>query len=179
MQFTITYWDDTENKEITQFDIANAGNGAYTYLSFPKGINPNNYQSVSVSGVPEGATIAGDFWKPFTDPSCNWTVPNYKWDATAAPSLFDANVVVHLIHKTQDVTNTDPGAQETRTVTADFVKINENGTPEAAPFYSATLDVYYIRKATKDLVTGKVTYGNWKLNTNKGTNGLQVVSGAD
>lgn len=178
MQFTITYWDDTENKEITQFDIANAGNGAYTYLSFPKGINPNNYQSVSVSGVPEGATIAGDFWKPFTDPSCNWTVPNYKWDATAAPSLFDANVVVHLIHKTQDVTNTDPGAQETRTVTADFVKINENGTPEAAPFYSATLDVYYIRKATKDLVTGKVTYGNWKLNTNKGTNGLQVVSGA-
>ena len=178
MQFTITYWDDTENKEITQFDIANAGNGAYTYLSFPKGINPNNYQSVSVSGVPEGATIAGDFWKPFTDPSCNWTVPNYKWDATAAPSLFDANVVVHLIHKTQDVTNTDPGAQETRTVTADFVKINENGTPEAAPFDSATLDVYYIRKATKDLVTGKVTYGNWKLNTNKGTNGLQVVSGA-
>ncbi|AYN49317.1 Serine-aspartate repeat-containing protein D [Lactobacillus johnsonii] len=178
MQFTITYWDDTENKEITQFDIANAGNGAYTYLSFPKGINPNNYQSVSVSGVPEGATIAGDFWKPFTDPSCNWTVPNYKWDATAAPSLFDANVVVHLIHKTQDVTNTDPGAQETRTVTADFVKINENGTPEAAPFDSATLDVYYIRKATKDLVTGRVTYGNWKLNTNKGTNGLQVVSGA-
>ena len=178
MQFTITYGDDTENKEITQFDIANAGNGAYTYLSFPKGINPNNYQSVSVSGVPEGATIAGDFWKPFTDPSCNWTVPNYKWDATAAPSLFDANVVVHLIHKTQDVTNTDPGAQETRTVTADFVKINENGTPEAAPFDSATLDVYYIRKATKDLVTGKVTYGNWKLNTNKGTNGLQVVSGA-
>lgn len=63
-------------------------------------------------------------------------------------------------------------------MTADFVKINENGTPEAAPFYSATLDVYYIRKATKDLVTGKVTYGNWKLNTNKGTNGLQVVSGA-
>ncbi|GFI20151.1 MBG domain-containing protein [Lactobacillus johnsonii] len=178
MQFTITYWDDTENKEITQFDIKNAGNGGYTYLSFPKGINPNNYQSVSVSGVPEGATIAGDFWKPFTDPSCNWTVPNYKWDATAAPSLFDANVVVHLIHKTQDVTNTDPGAQETRTVTADFVKINENGTPEAAPFDSATLDVYYIRQATKDLVTGKVTYGNWKLNTSKGTNGLQVASGS-
>ncbi|MCC4411547.1 BspA family leucine-rich repeat surface protein [Limosilactobacillus reuteri] len=178
MQFTITYWDDTENKEITQFDIKNAGNGAYTQFSFPEGVNPNNYQSVSVSGVPEGATIAGDFWKPFTDPSCNWTVPNYKWDATAAPSLFDANVVVHLIHKTQDVTNTDPGAQETRTVTADFVKINENGTPEETPFNSATLDVYYIRQATKDLVTGKVTYGDWKLNTSKGTNGLQVASGS-
>ena len=178
MQFTITYWDDTENKEITQFDIKNAGNGAYTQFSFPEGVNPNNYQSVSVSGVPEGATIAGDFWKPFTDPSCNWTVPNYKWDATAASSLFDANVVVHLIHKTQDVTNTDPGAQETRTVTADFVKLNENGTPEETPFNSATLDVYYIRQATKDLVTGKVTYGDWKLNTSKGTNGLQVTSGS-
>ncbi|MCH5379727.1 MBG domain-containing protein [Limosilactobacillus reuteri] len=179
MQFTITYWDDTENKEIVQFDIANAGNGAYdNQLSFPKGVNTNNYQSVSVSGVPAGADFAGDFWKPFTDQSCNWTIPNYKWDSAAAPSLFNANIVVHLVHKTQDVTNTDPGAQETRTVTADFVKINENGTPEAAPFDSATLDVYYIRKATKDLVTGKVTYGNWKLNTNKGSNGFQIVSGA-
>lgn len=178
MQFTITYWDDTENKKITQFDITNAGNGAYTRLTFPDGVNPGNYQSVSISGVPAGATVAGDFWISFTDPSCNWTIPNYRWDAAAAPSLYGANVVVHLIHKTQDVTNTDPAAQETRTVTADFVKINENGTPEAAPFDSATLDVYYIRKATKDLVTGKVTYGNWKLNTNKGTNGLQVVSGA-
>ncbi|MCC4347452.1 BspA family leucine-rich repeat surface protein [Limosilactobacillus reuteri] len=179
MQFTITYWDDTENKQIVQFDIKNAGNGAYdNQLSFPKGVNTHNYQSVSVSGVPAGADFAGDFWRPFTDQSCNWTIPNYKWDSAAAPSLFNANVVVHLIHKTQDVTNTDPGAQETRTVTADFVKINENGTPETAPFDSATLDVYYIRQATKDLVTGKVTYGNWKLNTSKGTNGLQVASGS-
>lgn len=179
MQFTITYWDDTENKEIVQFDIANAGNGGYdNQLSFPEGVNTNNYQSVSVSGVPAGATVAGDFWISFTDPSCNWTIPNYRWTTEAAPSLYGANVVVHLVHKTKDVTNTDPAAQETRTVTADFVKINENGTPEAAPFDSATLDVCYIRKATKDLVTDKVTYGNWKLNTNKGSNGFQIVSGA-
>ena len=179
MQFTITYWDDTENKEIVQFDIANAGNGAYSNtLKFPDGVNPGKYQSVSVSGVPAGATVAGDFWVSFTKPSCNWTIPNYKWTTEAAPSFYGANVVVHLVHKTKDVTNTEPAAQETRTVTADFVKINENGTPEAAPFDSATLDVYYIRQATKDLVTGKVTYGNWKLNTSKGTNGLQVASGS-
>ena len=179
MQFTITYWDDTENKEIVQFDIANAGNGGYdNQLSFPEGVNTNNYQSVSVSGVPAGATVAGDFWISFTDPSCNWTIPNYRWTTEAAPSFYGANVIVHLVHKTKDVTNTDPAAQETRTVTADFVKINENGTPEAAPFDSATLDVCYIRKATKDLVTDKVTYGNWKLNTNKGSNGFQIVSGA-
>ena len=179
MQFTITYWDDTENKEIVQFDIANAGNGGYdNQLSFPEGVNTNNYQSVSVSGVPAGATVAGDFWISFTDPSCNWTIPNYRWTTEAAPSFYGANVIVHLVHKTKDVTNTDPAAQETRTVTADFVKINENGTPEAATFDSATLDVCYIRKATKDLVTDKVTYGNWKLNTNKGSNGFQIVSGA-
>ncbi|MCW3764620.1 MBG domain-containing protein [Weissella confusa] len=178
MQFTITYWDDTENKQIVQFDIKNADNGGYSNnLKFPAGVDTGKYQSVGVTGVPEGASFTASY-KPFTDPNCDWTTPNYSWTDAAAPSLFDANIVVHLIHRTKDVTNTDPGAQETRTVTADFVKINENGTPEVTPFDSATLDVYYIRQATKDLVTGKVTYGDWQLNTNKGSNGFQIVSGA-
>lgn len=185
MQFTITYWDDTENKEIVQFDIKNAGNGAYdNQLSFPKGVNTHNYQSVSVSGVPAGATVAGDLWAPFTDPSCNWTIPNYKWTTEAAPSLYGANVVVHLVHKTQDVTNTDPAAQETRTVTVNYVKtkVNEDGTytEDGNAFTSAVLDVYYTRQATKDLVTGTVTYGPWQWNTKKGdsnTPGYHVVSG--
>ncbi len=185
MQFTITYWDDTKNKEIVQFNIKNAGNGAYdNQLSFPKGVNTHNYQSVSVSGVPAGADFAGDFWRPFTDQSCNWTIPNYKWDSAAAPSLFNANVVVHLIHKTQDVTNTDPGAQETRTVTVNYVKtkVNEDGTytEDGNAFASAVLDVYYTRQATKDLATGDTTYGPWQWNTKKGdssTPGYHVVSG--
>ncbi|MCC4382968.1 BspA family leucine-rich repeat surface protein [Limosilactobacillus reuteri] len=179
MQFTITYWDDTENKQIIQFDIKNADNGGYSNnLKFPAGVDAGKYQSVGVTGVPEGASFTASYHRPFTDPNCDWTTPNYSWTDAAAPSLFDANIVVHLIHRTKDVTNTDPGAQETRTVTADFVKINENGTSEVTPFDSATLDVYYIRQATKDLVTGKVTYGDWKLNTNKGTNGLQAASGS-
>lgn len=185
MQFTITYWDDTENKQIVQFDIKNPDNGGYSLdLKFPEGVNTGTYQSVSVSGVPAGATIAGDYWKPFTDRSCNWRVPNYKWDATAAPSLFNANVVVHLVHKTQDVTNTDPAAQETRTVTVNYVKtkVNEDGTytEDGNAFTSAVLDVYYTRQATKDLVTGTVTYGPWQWNTKKGdssTPGYYVVSG--
>ncbi|MRG62572.1 BspA family leucine-rich repeat surface protein [Lactobacillus reuteri] len=184
MQFTITYWDDTENKEITQFDIKNAGNGAYTRLTFPDGVNPVKYQSVSVSGVPAGATVAGDFWKPFTDPSCNWTIPNYKWTTEVAPSFYGANVVVHLVHKTQDVTNTDPAAQETRAVTVNYVKtkVNEDGTytEDGNAFTSAVLDVYYTRQATKDLVTGDITYGPWQWNTKKGdsnTPGYHVVSG--
>lgn len=101
-----------------------------------------------------------------------------------APSLFNANVVVHLVHKTQDVTDTDPGAQETRTVTVNYVKtkVNEDGTYTEAgnAFTSAVLDVYYTRQATKDLVTGTVTYGPWQWNTKKGdsnTPGFHVVSG--
>lgn len=185
MQFTITYWDDTENKQIVQFDIKNPDNGGYSNdLKFPEGVNTGTYQSVSVFGVPAGATIAGDYWKPFTDRSCNWRVPNYKWDATAAPSLFNTNVVVHLVHKTQDVTDTDPAAQETRTVTVNYVKtkVNEDGTytEDGNAFTSAVLDVYYTRQATKDLVTGTVTYGPWQWNTKKGdsnTPGYHVVSG--
>ncbi|EDX43010.1 MBG domain-containing protein [Limosilactobacillus reuteri] len=143
---------------------------------------------------------------PFSNPDCNWTIPNVTWLTTnnlesfngrleaigepahaaitseeankIAASLYGANMTVHLVHKTQDVTNTDPDAQETRTVTADFVKVNEDGNVQDTPFNSATLDVYYIRQATKDLVTGDVTYGDWKLNTSKGTNGLQVASGS-
>ena len=185
MQFTITYWDDTENKQIVQFDIKNPDNGGYSFdLKFPEGVNTGTYQSVSVSGVPAGATIAGNYWKPFTDRSCNWRVPNYKWDATAAPSLFNTNIVVHLVHKTQDVTNTDPAAQETRTVTVNYVKtkVNKDGTytEDGNAFTSAVLDVYYTRQATKDLVTGTVTYGPWQWNTKKGdssTPGYHVVSG--
>lgn len=110
----------------------------------------------------------------------NSRVPNYKWDATAAPSLFNTN----LVHKTQDVTDTDPAAQETRTVTVNYVKakVNEDGTYTEAgnAFTSAVLDVYYTRQATKDLVTGTVTYGPWQWNTKKGdsnTPGYHVVSG--
>lgn len=173
MQFTITYWDDTENKQIVQFDIKNPGNGGYSNdLKFPDGVNPAKYQSVSVSGVPAGATVAGDQWRSFTDPSCNWTIPNYKWTTEAAPSFYGANVVVHLVHKTKDVTNTDPAAQETRTVTVNYVKtkVNEDGTytEDGNAFTSAVLDVYYTRQATKDLVTGTVTYGPWQWNTKKG-----------
>ncbi|MRH72546.1 BspA family leucine-rich repeat surface protein [Lactobacillus reuteri] len=185
IQFTITYWDDTENKEIVQFDIKNAGNGGYSNnLKFPVDVNTRKYKSVSVTGVPDGVSFTASYGKPFTDPDCDWTVPNYKWDATAAPSLYGANIVIHLAHRTQDVTNTDPQAQATRTVTVNYIKtkVNEDGTYTEAgnAFTSAVLDVYYTRQATKDLVTGDITCGPWQWNTKKGdssTPGYHVVSG--
>lgn len=100
MQFTITYWDDTENKQIIQFDIKNADNGGYSNnLKFPAGVDAGKYQSVGVTGVPEGASFTASYHRPFTDPNCDWTTPNYSWTDAAAPSLFDANIVVHLIHR--------------------------------------------------------------------------------
>ncbi|WP_217961668.1 MBG domain-containing protein [Lactobacillus intestinalis] len=212
MQFTITYWDDTENKELKQFTWEKAPNGGWSQISFP-GINTGNYQSVSVSGVPDDVILAGDRWVPFSNPNCNWTIPNVTWLTTnnlssfnahlndlgqpahaavtseeadeIAAALYGANMTVHLVHKTQDVTNTDPAAQETRTVTVNYVKtkVNEDGTytEDGNAFTSAVLDVYYTRQATKDLVTGTVTYGPWQWNTKKGdsnTPGYHVVSGA-
>ena len=211
MQFTITYWDDTENKELKQFTWEKAPNGGWNQISFP-GINTGNYQSVSVSGVPDDVILAGDRWVPFSNPNCNWTIPNVTWLTTnnlesfngrleaigepahaaitseeankIAASLYGANMTVHLVHKTQDVTNTEPAAQETRTVTVNYVKtkVNEDGTytEDGNAFTSAVLDVYYTRQATKDLVTGTVTYGPWQWNTKKGdsnTPGYHVVSG--
>ncbi|MCC4325106.1 BspA family leucine-rich repeat surface protein [Limosilactobacillus reuteri] len=185
MQFTITYWDNTEKKELVQFDIQNPDNGGYSNnLKFPVDVNTRKYKSVSVTGVPDGVSFTASYGKPFTDPDCDWTVPNYKWDATAAPSLYGANIVIHLAHRTQDVTNTDPQAQATRTVTVNYIKtkVNEDGTYTEAgnAFTSAVLDVYYTRQATKDLVTGDITYGPWQWNTKKGdssTPGYHVVSG--
>ncbi|MGI1802251.1 MBG domain-containing protein [Limosilactobacillus reuteri] len=211
MQFTITYWDDTENKELKQFTWEKAPNGGWNQISF-SGINTGNYQSVSVSGVPDDVILAGDRWVPFSNPNCNWTIPNVTWLTTnnlesfngrleaigepahaaitseeankIAASLYGANMTVHLVHKTQDVTNTDPAAQETRTVTVNYVKtkVNEDGTytENGNAFTSAVLDVYYTRQATKDLVTGTVTYGPWQWDTKKGdsnTPGYHVVSG--
>lgn len=112
----------------------------------------------------------------------NTTQQSTTAKAPETPSLF---TTIHLIHRTKDVTNTDPVAQEeTRTVTVNYVKtkVNEDGTytEDGNAFTSAVLDVYYTRQATKDLVTGIVTYGPWQWNTKKGdsnTPGYHVVSG--
>lgn len=211
MQFTITFWDDTENKELTAYTWNNVPNGGWNSISFP-GINTGNYQSVGVSGVPDSVILAGDGWVPFSNPNCTWTIPNAIWLTTdnlssfnmhlndldqsahaavtseeadkIAGALYGANMTVHLVHKTQDVTNTDPAAQESRTVTVNYVKtkVNEDGTytEDGNAFTSAVLDVYYTRQATKDLATGIVTYGPWQWNTKKGdsnTPGYRVVSG--
>ena len=191
MNFTLKFWDDDENKELYSDHLVNPGNGGFDWIkfpagTFPEGVSAGDYYSVGIDGVPTGVIIAGSFWTPFTDPSCIWNVPNFKWKTTPAveDALTGATMTIHLKHRTQDVTNSDPQAQETRKVTVNYVKakVNDDGTytEDGNAFDSAVLDVYYIRKATKDLVTKKITYGPWQWNTKAGnskTPGYNVISG--
>lgn len=59
-----------------------------------------------------------------------------------------------VVHKHQDVTNTDEGAKKdvTRTIVVTDPQGNVTKTPQTA---------HFTRHADKDLVTGNVTYGEW------------------
>lgn len=94
-------------------------------------------------------------------------------DKTSNPA-----VPIHLVHKIETVT--DPSeTQQTRTITVKFVNAKTGESMgNLAP--DAVLDVYYKRTVTKDLVTGKTTYGEWFWDTTQGdsaTPGYHVVSG--
>lgn len=74
----------------------------------------------------------------------------------------DANHVftgtLYYKHKMQDVSGTDPNAKQTNTY-----KVIEN-LPDGIQKKIAELDITSHRSATKDMVTGNVTYGNWDAN---------------
>jgi LPXTG-motif cell wall-anchored protein len=84
-----------------------------------------------------------------------------------AQSLFGANVVIHLAHKTQETTE-----QKTRTATVKYVNAK---TGESMG--NAQVNVFYKRTTTTDLATNKTTSTGWQLDTSQGTNGYTVTSG--
>ncbi|MBB1069396.1 KxYKxGKxW signal peptide domain-containing protein [Limosilactobacillus sp. RRLNB_1_1] len=184
MHFTINVHDDTDNTTIGSAVVptANAGNGGSynipnTAFNFPKDVTAGDYQSVSVSGVPEGATFTGSFWVPFNQKGCQWYTPSYKWDNTEAveKALTGATITIHVVHRTQTTTQT-----QTRTATVNYVKakVNEDGTytEDGSATTSSVLQVFYSRDQIQDLVTKKSTYTPWLWDTSK-NNGYQVDSG--
>ncbi|WP_295729392.1 MBG domain-containing protein [uncultured Limosilactobacillus sp.] len=187
LHFSITFHDEESNTNLGTLDLKNPANGFYTdarsILHLPNGVNVGDYQSTSVSGVPKGVTIGASWWASFSDPNAWWWIPNYKWETNIATEskLCGANIVINLKHKTEDVTATDKKTHETRQAVVNYVKakVNADGTytTDGQAFDSAKLDVYYVRQATKDLVTGEVTYGPWLWDTNSGQHGYHVVSG--
>ncbi|MGM9892536.1 mucin-binding protein [Limosilactobacillus sp.] len=85
-------------------------------------------------------------------------------------------ITIHLKHKTEDVSDTDPQAKETRQIAVNYVNAaTGQSMGDLAP--ASQMDVYYKRSATKDLVTGDVTYGNWQWDTNR-DRGYHIVHGS-
>lgn len=111
----------------------------------------------------------------------NLTIPaNYELaDDQTLPSFTVINnqtVYIHLKHKIRTL---DPENQlnhtyrdlRTKYYYADGDKIGQQARPDSVIRY------YGIRQAKQDLVTGEIT-GNWQLDTSKGDNGYEVLSGS-
>ena len=93
----------------------------------------------------------------------------------------DANqaVTIHVQKQFVDLSDTDPQAKQTRTITLHYVygAGDKQGQPA---FDDAVLDVYYHRTATLDRATNQTTYGDWMWDQSQGdpsTPGYHVVSG--
>ena len=93
----------------------------------------------------------------------------------------DANqaVTIHVQKQFVDLSDTDPQAKQTRTITLHYVY--GTGDKQGQPaFDDAVLDVYYHRTATLDRATNQTTYGDWMWDQSQGdpsTPGYHVVSG--
>ena len=88
-------------------------------------------------------------------------------------------VTIHVQKQFIDVSDTDPQAKQTRTITLHYVY--GDGDKQGQPaFDDAVLDVYYHRTATLNRATNQTTYGDWMWDQSQGdpsTSGYHVVSG--
>lgn len=91
----------------------------------------------------------------------------------------DQAVTIHVQKQFVDLSDTDPQAKQTRTITLHY--IYGAGDKQGQPaFDDAVLDVYYRRTATLDRATNQTTYGDWMWDQSQGdssTPGYHVVSG--
>lgn len=189
MHFYITFHDEDSNTNLGTVDVsgsAAAGNGGYypninTKLTFPKGANAGDYYSVSTSNVPDGVQLVGSYGVSLTNPTADWTTPNYQWENTFSvlKALTGATMTINLKHKINETQE-----KQTRKPTVNYIKakVNADGTytPDGSAFTSAVLDVYYSRTRSEDMVTKKVTYTPWLWDTKQGdrtTPGYHVESG--
>lgn len=177
MHFYITFHDEDSNTNLGTVEVsgsAAAGTGGYypsinTKLTFPAGADAGEYYSVSTSGVPDGVQLVGSYGVSLTNPTADWTTPNYQWENTFSvlKALTGATMTINLKHKIQETQE-----QQTRKPTVNYIKakVNADGTytPDGSAFTSAVLDVYYSRTKSKDLVTKKVTYTPWLWDTKQG-----------
>ena len=132
MHFYITVHDEDSNTNLGTVEVSGstAGNGGGWYpnintkLTFPAGADAGDYYSVSTSGVPDGVQLVGSYGVSLTNPTADWTNPNYKWDNntfSVLKALTGATMTINLKHKIQETQE-----QQTRKPTVNYIKANVN-----------------------------------------------------
>lgn len=134
----LSYIDDVTNKSISTDVLIGRKNQDFDYIIT----------------VPQGYLLVNP-----TDGT------NYKWNADHTKitytfvddqTLNEKNpIVIHLKHKIQDVSATDPNAKQNNRY-----RMIEN-LPDGTKKTLIDLEIESHRTATKDLVTGKTTYSDW------------------
>lgn len=132
---TINYVDDDNNKAVVGHQSWNGTTGQHIDLTLTP---PDNY--VLTPG---------------------WVNPSsYDFDGVNS-SWF----TVHVKHATQDVTDQQPKDQVTKVTRLTRNHLYGDGPHKGEKFAEPDIfDLAWKRTATKDLVTGDVTFGNWQVN---------------
>ena len=156
----------------------------FVYTKRPKTVTINYVDDEQGEKVVGTGTVSG---KSGTDVTITPQLPKgYMLTPNKdVPSTYtvtdDANqaVTIHVQKQFVDLSNTDPQAKQTRTITLHYVygAGDKQGQPA---FDDAVLDVYYHRTATFDRATNQTTYGDWIWDQSQGdpsTPGYHVVSG--
>ena len=98
--FTVNVVDDATGQVIgTTGKLVNPGNGSYATMKWNNGLSQNNwhYHVVNVTGVPQGFTLAGDYFHALNDQASftDLTYPNYRW--TNGTDFKGAVMVIHVV----------------------------------------------------------------------------------
>ena len=98
--FTVNVVDDATGQVIgTTGKLVNPGNGSYTTMQWHDGLDQHNwnYRVVKVTGVPNGFTLAGNYFHALNDQASftDLTYPNYRW--TNGTDFKGAVMVIHVV----------------------------------------------------------------------------------
>lgn len=104
--FTVNVVDDRTGQVIgTTGKLVNPGNGSYATMKWNNGLNQNNwyYRVVNVTGVPNGFTLAGDYFHTLNDQASftDLTYPNFRW--STGTDFKGAVMVIHVVPATINV----------------------------------------------------------------------------
>lgn len=98
--FTVNVVDDDTGQVIgTTGKLVNSHNGNYATMKWHDGLSQDNwhYRFVNVTGVPQGFTLAGDYFHALNEQASftDLTHPNYRW--TNGTDFKGAVMVIHVV----------------------------------------------------------------------------------